>query len=89
MNCTEVEAYKSSLKVMPFAMWLWLPFWLNHLTRLKQNLAGGGEPAPCGPDLDTDATKLDSTGADRGEQGPVPRGAETVYVRKGLIGVNL
>ena len=79
---------------MPFAMWLWLPFWLKHLTLCPaadpvEEEPGGGEPAPCGPDPDTDATKLDSTGADRGEQGPVPRGAETVYVRKGLIGVNL
>ena len=42
---------------------------------------GGGEPAPTRPDPDPYVTEPNTTGADHGEQGPVPCGTAAVYVR--------
>lgn len=41
---------------------------------------GGRKPSPAGPDPDLDATEPHTSGADDGEQGPVPRGAKTIHV---------
>lgn len=41
---------------------------------------GGGEPPSPEPDPDAEPTEPDPAGANHGEQGDVPRGAETVHV---------
>lgn len=41
---------------------------------------GGGEPPPAEPDPDSEPAEPDSAGKVHGEQGAVPRGAETVHV---------
>ena len=41
---------------------------------------GGGESPPVGSDPDSDAAESHPAGADHGEQGPVPRRAETIHV---------
>lgn len=42
--------------------------------------SGGGEPSPTEPDPDAEPAEPDSAGKDHGEQGTLPRGAETVHV---------
>lgn len=41
----------------------------------------GGEPPPAEPDPDAEPAEPDTAGKVHGEQGAVPRGAETVHVR--------
>jgi len=42
---------------------------------------GGREPPLAGPDPEPDAAEPDPARSDYGEQGPVPCGTETIYVR--------
>lgn len=42
---------------------------------------GGREPSLAGPDPEPDAAEPNPSRSDHREQGPVPCGAETIYVR--------
>lgn len=47
----------------------------------------GGEPSPAEPDPAAEPAEPDAAGAEHGEQGAVPRGAETVHV-SAVVGVS-